>query len=138
MKRLLGALFVFLFAVTVSAVFTGCASKNPHQIVRESVEPRPPLDSLAAVKIVYARDVPVLPENLELVATMAGASEGACIAGYATFDEAERFKKWARELGANYVYVKVPGPDSSWPQLPCGESTVEYHVEVDGGNNEKN
>ena len=81
MKRLLGALFVFLFAVTVSAVFTGCASKNPHQIVRESVEPRPPLDSLAAVKIVYARDVPVLPENLELVATMAGASEGACIAG---------------------------------------------------------
>lgn len=133
-------MLVALLAVLLSVAFSGCVSQYPYHMVRESIENRPPLDSLAPVKVVLAIDVPVLPENLELVATMAGANDGICIARFGTIDvqTAEMFKKWARELGANYVYVKSPGSPKLWQQASCDENSVEFLVEVDGGKNEKN
>lgn len=133
-------ILVTLCVVTLSVCLTGCfipivvISSIPYTTVRESFDYRAPLDSNASVTIIYAREVPVLPENLELVATMGGVNEEACIAAYEDdFWNDENIRAWARELGASVAYVKVAGRDA-----PCMERTVEFLVEKDGGKNEKN
>lgn len=121
-----------LCAITLSVYLAGCFT--PYNTVRESFDYRAPLDSTAAVTIIYAREVPVLPENLELVATIGGVNDESCVSGYYPDEWTEgRLEKWARELGANVVYVQVAGSSS-----PCIERIAEFLVEKNGGKNEKN
>ena len=131
MKGLLSISCTILFAVTLSVTLAGCFMTAT---VRESLEERPPLSYTEPVTIVYASEVPVLPENLELVATMGGLVEEACVVGYRIGEwELGFWERKARKLGANVVYVKVPGPNA-----PCKERTVEFLVKKSGGNDEKN
>ena len=130
MKGLLSISCSFLLAVTLSVTLAGCFMTAT---VRESLDERPPLSYTEPVTIVYASEVPVLPENLELVATMGGLVEDACIVGYHPNEWTYGLEREARKLGANVVYVKVPGPNA-----PCKERTVEFLVKKSGGNDEKN
>lgn len=127
-KFALAALFAIILSVSLAGCFT------PYNTVRESFDYRAPLDSNATVTIIYASQVPVLPENLELVATIGGVNDESCVSGYYPDEWTEgRLEKWARELGANVVYVQVAGSSS-----PCIERIAEFLVEKNGGKNEKN
>ena len=118
---------VLLFAVILLILLTGCTAR--YNIARESFKDRPPLDSKTPVTIIYASEVPVLPQNLELVATMGDIYHQECFLDYIPSSykwTKERLTEWARKFGASVIYVK------------CIERSVEFLAKKSGGKNEKN
>ncbi len=94
--------FAFLMIV-VSAIFffiTACSSTE--YMVRYSDEKRAPLDSLTKVSFIYGPELPIIPENTELVAVMQTNTNSDCKVD----DAVAALENAARELGADLVFVK--------------------------------
>lgn len=125
--------FGILLCMSLSALFAGCAT--PHYLLRESVEKKTRLDENAPVKLVYASDIPVLSEKLELVATKAVTlpEDQECYFARDNWADEEQLRMVARNLGANYVYVKTARSDKA-----CSVTIVEFLLDSGRGEHEKN
>lgn len=90
----------FVVVLAVLAFLTACSSRA--YLVMNSATKRKPLEENVEVRFIYAPEVPIIPENTELVAVMMTNSEVNCSlkSGVAALE------RTAREIGADLVFVK--------------------------------
>lgn len=87
--------------IFTSVLFTACGSNN--NLIRESYEKRKPLSEEDKLRVAIANEIPVIPENAVPIATIVTDPESQC-----SVDDALRYLTMkARELGANFLYVKA-------------------------------
>lgn len=84
----------------IALAFSACAPKA--NLVIENTDKREPIPHDGKVKIAFATDIPVIPENSVSIATMATNPETHCSEEAAL----EFLIDTARELGANFLYLK--------------------------------
>jgi hypothetical protein len=95
-----------LIIVALFVILVGCANTSPSASAQK-LQPRKPLSPDAAVTILFASYVPLVPENAEFVTTMQnGSIEGK---GCSEEEGLTYFQNTARDLGANFVFVKNMG-----------------------------
>lgn len=100
-----------LIILALFFLFVGCASTSQSVVVQKSQQ-RKPLDPDAVVSFLLASQIPLVPENAEYVTTMeTGALKGE---GCTEEETVSYLEKTARELGANFVFVKKMGTYQSY------------------------
>ncbi|WP_173384789.1 hypothetical protein [Fibrobacter succinogenes] len=124
--------FGILLCMSLSALFVGCI---PEYLLRESVEKKPRLNAETPVKVVFASDIPVLSDKLELVVTKVYnlPDSKECMFVRDNWADEEWLRKTARKFGTNYVYVKTIRSDKA-----CPVTIVEFLLDSGRGEHEKN
>lgn len=92
--------FYLILAAALLGLFSACSSKE--FLVMNSTEKRTPLDSNAVVNFIYGPEIPIIPENAELVAVMQTNTNTNC----SLESDIEALRNTAREIGADLVFIK--------------------------------
>lgn len=99
MKRILS--FKYNLVLVCLAIFFVACSSN-YNLVLDTFEKRDPIPESEKVYVVFATDIPVIPENSISIGTIKSNPEANC-----NIDSALEFLiRQARELGSNFLYIK--------------------------------
>lgn len=90
-----------LILLCLTTILTACGSST--NLVMDSYDKRTPIPESEKIRVVFASDIPLIPENSVSIATIATNPETNC----STQSALEFLIEKTRELGANFLYIKA-------------------------------
>jgi hypothetical protein len=125
---------VFYFAIATCLYVLASCTSAPYSLVK-SRNQESPLDSNAIVRVVYASDIPVIPQNSTYLGIAETDGSGNCPEGHPE----KVLIDAARSVGANFVFIKgftIPNEIPTMSRFfvpPCIIATADFYRVDFGG-----